>query len=1336
MTEYIFCHFLYEMHFFVERIIGRTAGRQGKIEDMENGRIPTVEQTPKVSVIIPVYNAEKYLRQCLDSVVNQTLREIEIICVDDGSTDGSLAILREYEAADSRVKVLTQKNQYAGVARNNGMAAAQGEYFAFLDADDFFELDTLESEYEQCKKYHADICLCGADKYNELTGKFESAPWWLNTKNIESSTFSLETNPKDIFQITNMAPWTKLFSAHFVEKYRLQFQALPRANDVYFSMVSLALAKRIVVLNRNLIHYRVGISTNLQSNNHASPLTFCKALSEVKSELQDKGVFDAAYDSFRNTALSLFSYNLRKVKNNQKSFDELRAAIRNRYLEEFHVATLRECDVQNKNDYVTLVNYLNDRGEKCSTLYQLYEKNNPNNPKVSIIIPVYNAECYLNDCLTSVCEQTFTDIEVICIDDKSTDNSLSILHSYAKKDGRVIVLTQTENTHQGGARNAGLDIAHGKYVWFIDADDYIDLDAVEILVKKMEALGDVDLLSFNCDAFTESCGVKKKSESGQIRRIWPKNRKIHLPADAKIIPDAIDGSSCTYFAKREFLDSFRFRPHVYYEDACFTFSALTSPGVFYEMDYAPYHRRIHDTSTTQQAKELGINCITDRIIALQDIADVIYRRELPPDHFGVMWFKKWARHCIDAYIERNAEDPQLDRAIIRLQDDWHIYRENTVWFMQRKKTDPIIISLTSYPPRIRAVHKTIETLLNQSLKADKVILWLAEEEFPNRESDLPDELLAQTEQGLEIGWCHNIRSYKKLIPALKAFPDAVIVTTDDDNYYHSDWLEKLYRAYLDNPECIQCHRITKVALDDNDEFIVFPGGKDFWSFPSYLNKLVGAGGVLYPPHCFHPDILDEERFMTLAPTSDDIWFWLMAALAGYRVNVVPDNIVKLDYVEGTQECALCLINDHGENYFWVHFKNILSAYPQLERRLRVAYQEAQGAVDISGRRGTSSQNERRLKYRAEQAEQEIRNIRASASYRIGRFITWIPRMVRGFFRCYQEHGASYTWRRVLEHLHIQKKPAHQLQPASPAPSAVQKKPLTIKKDYNYYQNLTPEQYPAELCAWFKSTTGQTLDLDNPRTFNEKLQWLKLYDSTPLKTRLADKYLVRDWVKEKIGEEYLIPLLGVWDSFDEIDFDQLPNQFVLKANHGCGWNIIVKDKSTFDKADAKKKFDTWMNTNFAYRFGLELQYMNIEPKIIAEEYLENGDNDLYDYKVFCFDGRAESIMFLSERKTGLKMAFYDLQWNKLPFTYSFPRNPEDIPKPQNLDLLISLAEKLSEGFAHVRVDFYILNDGTLKFGEMTFTSASGSCKWNPPEQNRIYGDLITLPPKSPIPQKLI
>lgn len=350
---------------------------------------------------------------------------------------------------------------------------------------------------------------------------------------------------------------------------------------------------------------------------------------------------------------------------------------------------------------------------------------------------------------------------------------------------------------------------------------------------------------------------------------------------------------------------------------------------------------------------------------------------------------------------------------------------------------------------------------------------------------------------------------------------------------------------------------------------------------------------------------------------------------------------------------------------------------------------------------------------------QIDQIYNSFSYRIGRFITFIPRKLRGGIRCLQEHGWNYTFDRLLFHLHLKRRSTSD---------------INNKRDYKFYKDLLPSQYEAELKRWYKQIMNKDLDLDNPKTFNEKIQWMKLYDCTDLKTQLSDKYLVRDWVASKIGEQYLIPIYGVWDSFDQIDFEQLPKKFVLKANHGCGWNIIVQNKNELDKKIAKKRMDTWMATNFAFKAGLELQYMNISPKIIAEEYLENENDDLYDYKVFCFNGKAESIMYLSNRQHGLRMSFFDLDWNRLPFVYNYPPNKQDIPRPQNLKRMINLAEKLAEGFAHVRVDFYVLNDGSIKFGEMTFTSLSGTCKWSPPEQDCVYGDLIELPPKKPIPQK--
>ena len=290
-------------------------------------------------------------------------------------------------------------------------------------------------------------------------------------------------------------------------------------------------------------------------------------------------------------------------------------------------------------------------------------------------------------------------------------------------------------------------------------------------------------------------------------------------------------------------------------------------------------------------------------------------------------------------------------------------------------------------------------------------------------------------------------------------------------------------------------------------------------------------------------------------------------------------------------------------------------------------------------------------------------------------------------------------------------------------------------DYAIYSKLPPEKYEGALKRWYKRYTGEELDLENPRTYCEKLQWLKLYDSTPLKTRLADKYLVREWVKEKIGEDYLIPLLGVWDDFDEIDFDKLPDQFVLKATHGCKWNIVVRDKSKFVRQDARKKFKKWLHTNYAFAGGFEMQYKNMRPRVIAEAYVQTRNDDLHDYKVMCFAGRAEGIVFMSDRETKMKLILYDFVQNSREYAYSHFLEDVETLSMEQLERIIQLAECLSEGFPHVRVDFYALDDGSVKFGEMTFSSASGLryLDWITVEQDCIFGDLIHLPAqKSPIP----
>ena len=263
-----------------------------------------------------------------------------------------------------------------------------------------------------------------------------------------------------------------------------------------------------------------------------------------------------------------------------------------------------------------------------------------------------------------------------------------------------------------------------------------------------------------------------------------------------------------------------------------------------------------------------------------------------------------------------------------------------------------------------------------------------------------------------------------------------------------------------------------------------------------------------------------------------------------------------------------------------------------------------------------------------------------------------------------------------------------------------------------------------------------MDLNNPKTLNEKIQWLKLYDSTPIKTFLTDKYLVKNYIKNKIGEKYVIPLLKVWDSYENINFDSLPNKFVLKANHGSAMNIIVHDKKKIDIKKIKQIAKKWMNINYAFKNGYEFHYMNIKPKIFAEKYFDNMNGDLYDYKVYCFNGRVESIAFLSGKKKFRRIAFFDSQWHKLNYTDTYPPFKKNIPKPLKLNEMIKICQILSKGFAFVRIDLYILNDGEIKFGEMTFTPNTGIINFKPKEQNRIFGEMLKLPEKSPLPEQLI
>lgn len=259
------------------------------------------------------------------------------------------------------------------------------------------------------------------------------------------------------------------------------------------------------------------------------------------------------------------------------------------------------------------------------------------------------------------------------------------------------------------------------------------------------------------------------------------------------------------------------------------------------------------------------------------------------------------------------------------------------------------------------------------------------------------------------------------------------------------------------------------------------------------------------------------------------------------------------------------------------------------------------------------------------------------------------------------------------------------------------------------------------------TFGKKINLKNPKTFNEKLQWLKLYDRNPKYVMLVDKYEVKKYVTEKIGEKHLIPTLGVWDKFDDIDFDNLPDKFVLKCTHDSGSVYLCQDKSKVDLKWLKKIFDEAANGN-QYHGAREWAYKDVKPRIIAEEYMvDESGVELKDYKFFCFGGEVKYFNVDFERFKDHRANYYDLDFKQLPFgkVACPPDFSRKIEKPQNFEEMVILAEKLAGDIPFVRVDLYNVN-GDIYFGEMTFSPAAGFGKFTIDEWDRKIGDYIQLP----------
>ena len=266
-----------------------------------------------------------------------------------------------------------------------------------------------------------------------------------------------------------------------------------------------------------------------------------------------------------------------------------------------------------------------------------------------------------------------------------------------------------------------------------------------------------------------------------------------------------------------------------------------------------------------------------------------------------------------------------------------------------------------------------------------------------------------------------------------------------------------------------------------------------------------------------------------------------------------------------------------------------------------------------------------------------------------------------------------------------------------------------------------------LKLYYRAIVGKKLNLKNPKSFNEKLQWLKLYDRKPEYTKMVDKYEAKLYFAEKVGEEYIVPNYGVWNDFDEIDFDTLPNQFVLKCTHDCGGLVICRDKSKLDINAAREKISKCLKKQYFWG-SREWPYKNVKPRIIAEKYMENNDRGLRDYKFYCFDGNVP-YLYISE---GLEdhatanISFLTTDWEKAPFGRLDYAPFEELPeKPEKLEEMIEIAKTLSKGHPFLRVDLYEVS-GNIYFSELTFTPCGGTMPFTDEEWNNKLGDMIKIP----------
>ncbi|MBR5304978.1 MAG: DUF4422 domain-containing protein [Candidatus Gastranaerophilales bacterium] len=891
----------------------------------------------KVSIIIPVYNAERTLPRCLEAILKQTYKDFEAICVNDGSKDNSFQILQKYSKLDSRIKIFNQENSGPAKTRNFAISKACGEYLMFCDADDWYEPLMVKKMVETIESKNVDLVMCNCNIHNLSNTSIIPKDYcqYCHIKIKEKMDVNI-----DNFDKINVLLWNKIFKKEILDKNNISYPTKYEHDDDNFIVKYLLFIKSYYGIEDKLYNYIVGNPHSIMGKyytktNNNSYFDFIYNQIDIYSWIKTNLDTNASYkylNIFKNKYINF--YTKLNEENKCKAIELLKNFITNnpevkssKFFKKISSIPLKKYNKIDK--FIT---------EDVTFIQKIFSLRNRENYKILYFLGRKfqinrNAKFYYenNYDLKPFFEQN--NIPVIFACNKSFAKYLSVTIAS--------LLNNSDKNH-----NYDIIILHND----------IDKDLQEKFFKIIEHHKNINIRFFDVSLLIKQFQidkwyVKHLNISAYYRILSPlifKNFKKIIYLDSDVIINAnlselyeitLDDKAILairdeFISKINSDNNYSFPFFQTYARKILKLKSLKNyfnSGVMV-MDI----EHINKCNYFEKFLKLGrlnnkyfhdqniLNSVLQNDVKLIDNA---WNLQLSTNHKNdTIKHGKILHYC-------SAKKPWLTLSNSIQDKIWLENAKKSPLYSEVTKKAEIIVSLTTFPARVNVVHLTINSILQQTLKPDKITLVLSKLEFPNLEKDLPGTLLKLVnEKQISIDWVNNnTKPYKKLIPTLEKNKEAIIITVDDDVIYDINLVKKLYETYQENPKCVIATRGHRIKLNHNkicryNEWEYETNSKE----ASFNIFATGIGGVLYPPKVLHSDILKENLFLKLCETNDDVWFWAMAVLNHTKIKLTEK--VELRNIEGTQEQALFhenVINGNND----IYMKNIIKNYPEILKLL-------------------------------------------------------------------------------------------------------------------------------------------------------------------------------------------------------------------------------------------------------------------------------------------------------------------------------------------------------------------------------------------------------------------